>query len=129
MMLGELNFDDLYYPEKMIIKPNKTKSLINISNVELPDLRDADIETSPKPAFYPGTSILLIFIFILLVPIVALNLLVGLAVNDVKVSSLYWSISCIKIERIIYDNVILVIIFKTNITYSRNFKLTPRTFK
>ena len=99
MMVGELNFDDLYYPEKMIIKPNKTKSLINISNVELPDLRDADIETSPKPAFYPGTSILLILIFILLVPIVALNLLVGLAVNDVKVSSLYWSISCIKIEK------------------------------
>ena len=89
MMLGELNFDDLYYPEKMIIKPNKTKSLINISNVELPDLRDADIETSPKPAFYPGTTITLIFMFILLVPIVALNLLVGLAVNDVKASSLY----------------------------------------
>ena len=87
MMLGELNFDDLYYPEKMIIKPNKTKSLINISNVELPDLRDADIETSPKPAFYPGTTITLILIFILLVPIVALNLLVGLAVNDVKVGS------------------------------------------
>ena len=88
MMIGELNFDDLYYPEKMIIKPNKTKSLINIGNVELPDLRDADIETSPKPAFYPGTSIALILIFILLVPIVALNLLVGLAVNDVKVRSL-----------------------------------------
>ena len=68
MMIGELNFDDLYYPEKMIIKPNKTKSLINISNVELPDLRDADIETSPKPAFYPGTSIAMILIFILLVP-------------------------------------------------------------
>ena len=99
MMLGELNFDDLYYPEKMIIKPNKTKSLINISNVELPDLRDADIETSPKPAFYPGTTITLILIFILLVPIVALNLLVGLAVNDVKVNSLHWSISCINIER------------------------------
>ena len=87
MMLGELNFDDLYYPEKMIIKPNRTKSLINISNVELPDLTDADIETSPRPAFYPATSIALLFIFILLVPIVALNLLVGLAVNDVKVSS------------------------------------------
>ena len=88
MMLGELNFDDLHYPEKMIIKPNKTKSPINISNVDLPDLRDADIETSPRPAFYPGTSITLISIFILLVPIVALNLLVGLAVNDVKVTNL-----------------------------------------
>ena len=87
MMIGELNFDDLYYPEKMIIKPNKTINQ-NISNLELPDLRDADIETSPKPAFYPGTSIALIFIFILLVPIVALNLLVGLAVNDVKVRRL-----------------------------------------
>ena len=86
MMLGELNFDDLYYPEKMIIKPNKTKSPINFSNVEFADLRDADIETSPKPPFYPGTSIALILIFILLVPIVALNLLVGLAVNDVKVN-------------------------------------------
>ena len=87
MMIGELNFDDLYYPEKMIIKPNKTVNQ-NISNSELPNLRDADIETSPKPAFYPGTSIALILIFILLVPIVALNLLVGLAVNDVKVRNL-----------------------------------------
>ena len=194
MMLGEINFDDLYYPYKMVIEPNKTKSNISLeipqfseniyripkvgsdedlstfsipnfengwsgefSNVsslfnllnytmlnmptsnsscfsipnleygfsgeffnlssefkfenftkfklpryeefidiavpqfhgfittEIPNLVGADVATSPKPPFYPATSIVLILIFILLVPVVALNLLVGLAVNDVQV--------------------------------------------
>ena len=30
MMLGEINFDDLYYPYKMVLKPNNTKSAIAI---------------------------------------------------------------------------------------------------
>ena len=192
MMLGEIDFDDLYYPYKMVIKPNITKSAIaipipqfenknfllpkinsledlstyafpdidngtltgisnlfsslrvttnvtfsNITNetlvvnevngewlngstifkyqnwtdlilpsykdfmnltipqmnryniTELPNLVDADVETSPKPPFYPGTSIILVTIFIILVPVVALNLLVGLAVNDVQVRKLH----------------------------------------
>ena len=131
MMIGEIGFDDLHYPYKMVLEPssnpfqplsqksiniripqfeeeifkipaisnyeNATNTIMeirvpqlkNYSEISIPNLFNADINTSPKPPFYPGTSIIMVFLFILLVPVVALNLLVGLAVNDVQVTLLY----------------------------------------
>ena len=51
----------------------------------MPNLFDADVNTSPKPPFLPGTGIILLAIFIYLVPVVMFNLLVGLAIDDVQV--------------------------------------------
>jgi hypothetical protein len=131
MMIGEIGFDDLHYPYKMVLQPSSnpltplSQKSINIripqfeeavfnistinsyentsneimeirvpqvtsySNFSIPNLFNADINTSPKPPFYPGTAIIMVFLFILFVPVVALNLLVGLAVNDVQVTLLY----------------------------------------
>ena len=113
MMSGEIGFDDLYYPYKMVIQPtNDEKSdyhhlgkeihisvpkfaetngsirFTNLSEIKIPNLFDADVNTSVKPPFFPGTGMFLVVLFIFFVPIVALNLLVGLAVDDVQVPSL-----------------------------------------
>ena len=79
------NWTDLILPSYKDFMNLTIPQMNNYSNIELPNLVDADVETSPKPPFYPGTSIILVTIFIILVPVVALNLLVGLAVNDVQV--------------------------------------------
>ena len=128
-MLGEIEFNDLYYPVKMVITPNSTKPNITIpipqfansnftmtqlltnfpgldgdtefnmplnydffnltvpqftgfNNITIPNLAESDVITSPKPQFYPGTASILVFFFVLLVPVVIINLLVGLAVAD-----------------------------------------------
>lgn len=110
MMSGEIGFDDLYYPYKMVVQPtsnNKSEyyhlgkvinisipqyeeingevKLMNITHTQIPNLFDADVNTSVKPPFYPGTGMLLVVLFIVFVPILALNLLQGLAVEDVHV--------------------------------------------
>ena len=110
MMSGEIGFDDLYYPYKMVVQPtanNKSEyyhlgkvinisipqfeeingeiKVINVTHTQIPNLFDADVNTSVKPPFYPGTGMLLVVLFIIFVPILALNLLQGLAVEDVHV--------------------------------------------
>ena len=113
MMSGEVGFDDLYYPYKMVIQPTKNNNskyyhlgevinismpqfekdangnirLTNFSETIIPNLFDADVNTSVKPPFFPATGMVLVLIFIIFVPIVALNLLQGLAVEDVQVTS------------------------------------------
>ena len=79
------NWTDLILPSYKDFMNLTIPQMDRYSKIELPNLIDADVETSPKPPFYPGTSIILVTIFIILVPVVALNLLVGLAVNDVQV--------------------------------------------
>ena len=57
----------------------------NFKEYSMPNLFDADVNTSPKPPFLPGTGMILLAIFIYLVPVVMFNLLVGLAIDDVQV--------------------------------------------
>ena len=83
------NWTDLILPSYKDFMNLTIPQMDGHSNISLPNLIDADVETSPKPPFYPGTSIILVTIFIILVPVVALNLLVGLAVNDVQVQKLH----------------------------------------
>ena len=68
MMLGELEYDGLYYP---------MTQRINNSEIE----RDRTYQP------FPGTAQILVVVFVALVSIVIMNLLVGLAVSDIKVTS------------------------------------------
>ena len=149
MMIGDIDFNELYYPPKMVIQSSKDPSRPYVENdnftirmqnlnfsqsfeevkfpklkqskigandsssnfslrfgddmVEetiripvigmessfteylMPNLFDADVNTSPKPPFYPVTGIIFMAVFIYLVPVVMFNLLVGLAIDDVQV--------------------------------------------
>ena len=78
----------------------------------IPNLFDADVNTSPKPPFFPATGMILVLIFMIMVPIVALNLLQGLAVEDVQVTVLsiivvHVSLSCISYE----NNVTIIFVY------------------
>ena len=65
MMLGEIDYEDLYYPQKQFL---------NFTEI---------ISESENQAF-PGTAHLLVLLFIFLVSIILMNLLVGLAVSDIQ---------------------------------------------
>ena len=65
MMLGELNYQDMYYP---------TKQFITLGEIE---------EEVEKQQF-PGTAQMIFIIFVLVFSIVIMNLLVGLAVSDIS---------------------------------------------
>lgn len=65
MMLGEIDYEDLYYPQKQFL---------NVTEI---------VSESEKQAF-PGTAHLLVLLFIFLVSIILMNLLVGLAVSDIQ---------------------------------------------
>ena len=71
MMIGELEYDDLMYSteEKIEITGNGT----------------ADIISDVQNQYYPFSAYFLMFLFIILFSIIIMNLLFGLAVNDVQV--------------------------------------------
>ena len=66
MMLGEIDYEDLYYPQKQIVK--------NLTEI---------VSESEHQAF-PGTAHFLVLLFIFLASIILMNLLVGLAVSDIQ---------------------------------------------
>ena len=74
MMLGELEYDDLYYPENHTINLNINGSVAN-----------GTLEEHVISQYFPFTAHLLVTFFILLVSIVIMNLLFGLAVTDIQV--------------------------------------------
>ena len=65
MMLGEIDYEDLYYPQKEF-------------------LSGSDIVSESEHQTFPGTAHLLVLFFIFLVSIILMNLLVGLAVSDIQ---------------------------------------------
>ena len=73
MMTGEFEYVDLMYPETQnIMKQNDTWSKINDANNEI------------DYNHFPGLSHLSVLGFIIFVGIVMMNLLVAIAVNDIK---------------------------------------------
>ena len=80
-LLGFSGYEE--FNETMKIPITEPKS--HFTEYSMPNLFDADVNTSPKPPFLPGTGIILLVTFIYLVPIVMFNLLVGLAIDDVQV--------------------------------------------
>ena len=92
MMSGEVGFDDLAYKERELIQASKDPSRkrnatqFTLSEaVPLPNLIDADINSTRVQPLFPGTQKVLLVLFIFLIAILVNNLLVGLAVNDVQV--------------------------------------------
>ena len=73
MMLGEINYTDLYYPsdQNLTFTFNGTVGAGEISEVE-------------AYQHFPGSAQFIIVIFILVFCLVIMNLLVGLAVSDIR---------------------------------------------
>ena len=71
MMLGEVDYEALYYPEQAILKMN------NITH-------KTEIVSETVGQILPVTAQFLVFLFIFLVSIILMNLLVGLAVSDIQ---------------------------------------------
>ncbi|XP_040577124.1 uncharacterized protein [Lepeophtheirus salmonis] len=76
MMLGEIEYDDLYYPEKHRIKMAGLTT--NQSGWE------GLIESEVEAQIFPFTAHIFVTIFIVLVSIIIMNLLFGLAVTDIQ---------------------------------------------
>ena len=92
MMSGEVGFDDLAYKERELIQasmdPSRQTNATNFTlpgAVPIPNLFDADINSTRVQPLFPGTQKVLLVLFIFLIAILVNNLLVGLAVNDVQV--------------------------------------------
>ena len=83
-MLGELEYNELYYPKDQVISLNLSSGIINGST--LGGIVTGSIEEMTKSQFFPVTAHLLVLFFVVLVSIVIMNLLFGLAVTDVQVS-------------------------------------------
>ena len=67
MMLGEINYQDLYYPKKQFL-----------------NITSGKIEEKVEAQQFPGTAQMIIIAFILVFSLVIMNLLVGLAVSDIN---------------------------------------------
>ena len=75
-MLGELEYEDLYYPERNIIKANINGTTIT-----------GEIVEGVKHQYFPFTAHVIVLLFVVFISIIVMNLLFGLAVTDVQVSS------------------------------------------
>lgn len=78
MMTGEIEYNDLYYPQRQRIVLNKTPSAEQDFTGYL---QEEDL-----PQNFPFTAHIVLAIFIIIVSIVIMNLLFGMAVSDVQVS-------------------------------------------
>jgi ABC-type multidrug transport system fused ATPase/permease subunit len=84
MMTGEIEYNDLYYPQKQIINFTTTNKG-NESDGFLHGV--GDIQEVTEPQFFPVTAHAILTVFILIVSIVIMNLLFGMAVSDVQVKA------------------------------------------
>ena len=73
-MLGELEFEDIYYPERDTINLTITNNTVV-----------GHVEDGGKAQFFPFTAHVVLLTFIIFISIIVMNLLFGLAVADVQV--------------------------------------------
>ena len=84
MMLGELEYDELYYNKNQNLSLTLTGSIVNGSFAN-GSFASGEINEFPQSQFFPFTAHILVTLFILLVSIIIMNLLFGLAVTDIQV--------------------------------------------
>ncbi len=82
MMTGELEYNDLYYPQREYVT-------LNVAQAQNSSSFNATINDRDIPQFFPFTAHLVLTVFILAVAIVIMNLLFGMAVSDVQVRSTF----------------------------------------
>ena len=99
MMLGEMNYQDLYYPKKQFL--NNTR-----------------IEDNVEDQQFPGTAQLIMILFLVVFSLVIMNLLVGMAVSDIQTLS-----KSGKRNQLIAQ--IELIGYVENMLSSKGFKLLP----
>ena len=82
-MLGEVDYEALYYPVKEYLQWNNATN-----GTEFPGRNNTknrwEIVPDPQGQVLPGTAHTLVFLFLFLVSIILMNLLVGLAVSDIQ---------------------------------------------
>eukprot|EP00095_Tigriopus_kingsejongensis_P001890 maker-scaffold287_size221780-snap-gene-0.24 protein:Tk01890 transcript:maker-scaffold287_size221780-snap-gene-0.24-mRNA-1 annotation:"transient receptor potential channel pyrexia" len=79
MMTGEIEYNDLYYPQRDTIVLNITQSNDSTQSQGIGYIDDEDI-----PQHFPITAHAILTTFIIIVSIVIMNLLFGMAVSDVQ---------------------------------------------
>jgi len=99
MMLGEINYQDLYYPKKQFL--NETR-----------------IEDDVLDQQFPGMAQFMIILFLVVFSLVIMNLLVGLAVSDINTL-----LKTGKRDQLI--NQVELISYVESISTSRLFKILP----
>jgi hypothetical protein len=93
MMTGELEYNDLYYPQKeyiTVLHPVSGQAAAASGFTSY----NASIEEKELQQFFPVTAHLVLTAFILVVSIVIMNLLFGMAVSDVQVKTLWGNLLC-----------------------------------
>ena len=84
MMLGELEYDELFYPKDQMINLKLSDGMINGSHFG--GAISGKIDEVTKSQYFPVTAHIVMLLFVVLVSIVIMNLLFGLAVTDVQVN-------------------------------------------
>jgi len=83
MMTGEIEYNDLYYPQREVVTFNMSSgSGGNGGNGD--NVISGIIDDEPVPQAFPFTAHIVLTVFILTVSIVIMNLLFGMAVSDVQ---------------------------------------------
>ena len=74
MMLGEIEYEDLYYPDnlKLNLTLNRT-------------LGTGDIEEEIESQSFKGSAQFMVILFVILASMIIMNLLIGLAVSNIQV--------------------------------------------
>ena len=78
MMLGELDYNDLYYNQNDFFNA----SIFNSTNIN--SNSTVEIEQATESQVYPVTAHIILLGFVIFVSIILMNLLVGLAVSDIQ---------------------------------------------
>ena len=74
MMLGEIEYEDLYYPDnlKLNLTLNSTQGT-------------GDIEEEIESQSFKGSAQFMVILFVILASMIIMNLLIGLAVSNIQV--------------------------------------------
>ena len=76
MMLGEIEYEDLYYPDNL-----KLNLTLNRDQTQ----GTGDIEEEIESQSFKGSAQFMVILFVILASMIIMNLLIGLAVSNIQV--------------------------------------------